>query len=496
MLARLRTPKGMALAVLAALLLGLASVLPQWLRLAQSVQVYLYGYPLVIMGVTRDVMSSPQALSQPAGQRKPGVGPVNQFTHIRKFPDHSFRDVVSPNADTLYSIAWLDLSAGPLVLHLPDMQGRWVLMEMLDAWTNAYASLGTRVYGGGPRDYLITGPDWKGTVPAGMTHVPSPTRMGWMLGRTYTRNEADFAAVHRFQDQYLLRPLDGAAPGAAASAQTPAIAVDVQTPPVRQLAAMDARAFYTRLLALMQDNPPAMADGPLLQKMERLGLHPGAPLAWDALRADQQAVLQTGLELSRALLDSAAPGTQGELRLSALQAQAMQLFAQLMRKAGMSTVNGWGLPLNLGVYDTNYPLRAVVALLGLGANVAADAVYPVTTVDADNAPLDGRNRYVLHFAAHEIPPAGAFWSLSMYNSESFFVDNPIRRYAIGDRDALSFQADGSLDLWIQADPPGDAQKSNWLPAPRGPFRLMLRIYDPKPEVLNRQWPPPAPRRLH
>ena len=501
MVTRLKTPRGAALVLLCALLLWLGTLVPQGLRLYRAVQVYLYGYPLVTMGVTRDLMSSPQAQALPPGQRKPGVGPVNHFTHVRRFPDHHFRDVVAPNADTLYSIAWLDLSAGPLVLHLPDMQGRWVLMEVLDAWTNAYASLGTRQYGGAARDYFITGPLWHGTVPEGMTHVASPTRMGWIIGRTYTRNQADFENVHRFQDQYTLTPLQVPQPAGAqtATASSPGsentTGVDVHTPPVRQLAAMDAQAFYTRLLSLMQDNPAAAADAAMLQTMRDFGLVPGTVLVWNALSEANRADLQLGLNLARGLLEGFAPHTQGELHLTDLQTTATTWLAAQLRKRSMQPVNGWNIPLNLGQYGNNYPLRAFAALLGLGANVAADAVYAITTTDADKAPLDGSQSYGLHFARHELPPAGAFWSLSMYDSEGFFIDNPIGRYAIGDRDALQFNADGSLDLRIQSTAPDGLQQANWLPAPRGAFRLVLRIYDPKPEVLSQQWKPPAPRRV-
>ena len=492
MLERFRTKKSMALAMVSVFVLWLALSVPHWVRVVHSMQIYLYGYSLVTMGLTKEVMSDPSVMDISPEKRKPGAGPINQFSHVRKFPDHTFKDVVAPNADTLYSIAWLDLSTGPQVLHMPDMQGRWVLMEVLDAWTNAYASLGVRQYGGGKRDYLITGPGWTGAVPEGMTHVQSPTRIGWIIGRSYTRNEADFANVHRFQDQYRLEPLGGMSQ-ALAKAPASGSKVDITTPPVRQLAAMDARTFYTRLLALMQDNHPAAEDGPMLEKMARFGLKPGAALDWDALDASTRADLDTGLELSRGLFEGFAPGTQGELRLTPLQTKVMEFAAKQLRKSAMDPVNGWNISLKLGMYGTNYPLRALVTLIGLGANVAADAVYPMTTTDSDNAVLDGKNRYVLHFNKDEIPPGAAFWSLSMYDNESFFVDNPIRRYAIGDRDSLKFNADGSLDLWIQADAPEESKMSNWLPAAKGTFRLMLRIYDPKPQVLNRQWKPPAPK---
>lgn len=497
MIEKLKTKKGMLLTLLAVAALWVAMSIPHWLRVLQAAQTYLYGYSLVTMGITKDVMSAPAVMQLPPDKRRLGAGPINRFSHVRSFPDHTFKDVVAPNADTLYSIAWLDLSAGPLVLQMPDMQGRWVLMEVLDAWTNAHASLGTRQYGGGKRDYLITGPGWQGSVPEGMVHVASPTRIGWIIGRTYTKNASDFENVHRVQNQYLLEPLhaDSAAktnpPATTVVADTP---VDILTPPVRQLARMDAKTFYTRLAALMVDNPPAAADADMLKKLERIGVKPGHPFQWHALDGSTQTALAEGLELGRAFFEGFAPGTQGTLQVPPWKVKLMAMVAERARHSALAPVNGWGVSMKLGDYGTNYTLRALTTLIGLGANVAADAVYPVTTVDADAAPLDGNNRYVLHFGKNEIPPAGAFWSLSLYDKESFFADNPIRRYAIGDRDALTFNPDGSLDLWLQADAPDEARKPNWLPTPKGPFRLMLRIYDPKPEVLSRQWAPPAVRR--
>lgn len=487
------TPQRMVLVLLLAAVGWLGLSVPHWVRVAQAAQLYLYGYPLVMMGVTKDVMTTPLAAGLSESERKEGSGPVNQLFHVARFPDHTFRDVVAPNADTLYSIAWLDLREGPLVLHMPDMQGRWVLMQVLDAWTNAFASLGTRAYGGAPRSYLFTGPGWSGSVPQGMVHVPSPTRIAWMIGRTYTRDEADFPNVHRLQAQYRLEPFGPRATVTFTADKAPS--PDPGLSPLQQVARMDAAAFYARLLPLMAQNPPPDADRTIIDRMTQLGLTPGAPWRWDALRPQDQRDLREGMEWARGLFDAFAPGSQGTVGLTQTHKAVLEWAAVRIRKAAMNSVNGWAIPLELGSYGTDYPLRALTALLGLGANRAVDAVYPSTTVDAQGEGLDGRHRYRLHFSAAEIPPASAFWSLSMYDSQTFFVDNPIRRYVIGDRDALKTNADGSLDIWLQHDAPHPQQQSNWLPAPAGPFKLYLRIYDPKPEVLDGTWKPPAVQRV-
>jgi hypothetical protein len=486
-----RTRRYAWLAVFALLAAGVAWRLPHWLALRDGVQAYLYGYPLVTMDLTRQVMTAPQPPGAAAG--RPGAGPVNRLAHVAEFPDHSFRDVVAPNADTLYSIAWLDLAAEPMVLSVPDMQGRWVLFELLDAWTNAHASLGTRRYGGAARRYLISGPGWQGRVPEGMEHITSPTRIGWIIGRTYTRNAADFEAVHRVQAQYHLTPLSrwSAVDDTPSPIAPPSAAIDLRTPVVTQVAQLDTRRFYERLAELMRDNPPAAADAPMLARLARIGLRPGEPLRWEELDATTREGLEAGAWFAHGLFHERAPGTQGPVEATAVQRGLFRALSWLIDRTMLNRHNGWTVPLNLGVYDTRYAQRALVTLLGLGANGPEDAVYPMTTVDDSGHALDGAKPHVLHFAADAVPPAQAFWSLTMYDTQGFFVDNPIRRYAIGDRDALKFNADGSLDLWVQHEAPSPEKSSNWLPAPAGPFKLALRLYDPRPAVLEGRWVPPA-----
>lgn len=466
--------------VLVVFLVAVAAVVAYGVQQMRAVQAYLFGYPLVLMDLTRQVMTAGAA----SGKR--GAGPVNQLVHARRFPDSSFRDVVAPNADTLYSVAWLDLSAGPLVLQLPHLQQRWVLMQVLDGWTNAHASPGTREYGPAARDYVITGPTWKGPLPAGMVPIASPTNMAWIIGRTYTRNAGDFAQVHALQDQYRLAPLVPVPPSIV-----PSTGVDTVTAPVRQVAGLGARAFYEQLAHLMVVNPPASADALMVATLAGLGLRVGESLRWDELDAGQRARLEVGSEIARAIFEVFSPGTQGEIQLGALQRWGVDFLAQRIRARSFETVHGWSVPLGLGVYGTNYAQRAIVALVGLGANRAVDAVYPFTTVDAQGQALTGARSYRIHFAQGQLPPAGAFWSLSLYDNEGFFVPNPIDRYAIGDRDELALNADGSLDLWIGATAPRPDRQTNWLPAPPGRFKLILRLYDPKPQVLDKRWAPPG-----
>ncbi|KWF95446.1 hypothetical protein WL93_00075 [Burkholderia diffusa] len=481
--------------ILAVLALLFVAKLPYLLAFERGVQGYLYGYPLISMNLTRQVMTAPQATW--GAHPKFAAGAVNQITNIGEFPDPAFMDVVAPNADTLYSSAWLDLKAEPLVLSMPDMHGRWVLMEVLDAWSNAYASLGTRQYGSGSRQYLIAGPDWTGTVPVGMVRIKSPSNMAWIIGRTYTRDAADFPAVHQLQAEYRLTPLSAFLnqPIRRAPVREAGGTVDPRTPVVTQVAGLGARAFFANLALLMASNPPPSADVRIVDVLAKLGIVAGHPLAWDQLDTATREGLEDAVWFVRALFEARSPGTQGPTDTNRVQEAFFRWINSAMSKSLLNSHDGWMIPLNLGRYGTNYALRAMVTLVGLGANVPEDVVYPSTFVDADGKQLDGESRYRLHFERNQLPPAKTFWSLTMYDSKGLFVENPIGRYAIGGRNDLRYNSDGSLDLWIQHVQPDRDKTTNWLPAPSGNFKVYLRLYDPKTKVLENRWIPPAVRRI-
>lgn len=468
---------------------------PQWLAFVRGVQAYLYGYPLVLGDVTRDVLVAP-------GSRGPGSGrpawsaPINQFGHLRTFPTPEVRDVVSPNADTLYSIAWLDLSKEPMVLHTPDMGKRWMLMMVMDAWSNVTATAGTRLDGHAEKSYLVTGPGWRGEVPAGMRHLESSTPIVGLVARTLTHDPADYAAVNAIQNQYVLTPLSqwGKAYTPPPAVLTPDASIDTQTPPVRQVGRMDTAQFFERLAMGMQANPPPTVDAPMLQKLASLGVVPGQHFQPEKLDAAQRQGLDDAVGTVKLLFEMRSAGTQTGVSVSAPQRWALGIVISLTNKFAMNLQNNWLLPLNMGTYGTNYSLRALVALMGYGANLPIDAVYGIGTLDANNEPLDSHRAYRLHFAKNQLPPigSGAFWSLTMYDQSGFFVDNPLQRYAIGDRDKLQFGADGAVDIFIQHAPPAEDKKANWLPAPpTGNFKVILRVYDPQPQVLDGRWVPPA-----
>lgn len=422
--------------------------------------IYIYGYPLVTMEMTRRVMTN---TSSPQGAK----APMGQFANAPVFPGAGFRDVTAPNADTLYSTAWLDLSTEPYILHVPDENKRYYLMPMLNGWTEVFADPGTRTTGTKEQDFVITGPFWKGKLPKGMKVYQSPTNLVWILGRTYCSGTAeDYAKVHEIQNQYTLTPLS-----AYGSAYVPPDEgfnprIDVKTPVRDQVNSMDAATYFKLLAALMKGNPPSSKDREMVAKMKKIGMVPGQD--YDLNKIDNKIA-------------------------AALDRAPLIGLKKIMKHVKNSTkkVNGWIITFDTGSYGTDYLHRAKVAYVGLGANLPQDSVYPYTTVDAENQPLNGQNSYVLHFPKGKLPPVKGFWSLSLYNKEYFFVENSINRYNINMRDSLKYNKDGSLDLYIQNDSPGKALESNWLPSPAEDFVLVMRLYWPGAAILSSKWAPPS-----
>jgi hypothetical protein len=428
---------------------------------------YLYAYPIVMMDVTRRQTTN-VADATSVNMR----APMNQFAHVRAYPAANDKDVVRFNFDTLYSFAWLDLSEGPMVLSAPDTQGRYYLLPLLDMWTDVFAVVGSRTTGTQAGNYAITPPGWQGTLPEGVTQIVAPTPMVWIIGRTQTNGPADYASVHQIQDGYQLTPLSQWGKGYTPpqTVQTDPT-VDNQTPPQTQVNQLDGVAVLTRLADLMRKHPPHANDYPMLFRLKALGIVPGQP--FDASKLEAEAI---------AIINQAAK-------------DALDLMPVAMRKSG-AFINGWNIGTeNMGTYGTSYLRRAFVALAGLGCNLPEDAVYPTAYVDGEGQPLHGENKYVLHFEPGQTPPANAFWSLTMYDHDGFQVPNPLDRFAISSHNDLTFNADGSLDIYVQAESPGPERESNWLPAPKGAFEPSMRLYSPRPEMLDLTWAPPPFKRV-
>lgn len=491
------TLKWITLITLAALALLLVWKASELKAFGNGVQAYMYGYPLVTAELTRRTVTAPGPWYAEGAKRRLGWAPMNQFAHYGRFPDDQTTEVVAPNSDTLYSTAWIDVSKEPLILHTPEMGQRWLLMRVLDGWSNSFASLGTRLHGHEAKDYAIVGPGWQGTLPDEVIKVQSATNLNWIIGTTYTKDETDFAAVHALQAQYKLTPLsEYGKPYTAAAGSTLAEAgFDPFVPVVQQVSRLSTQQYFDQLAALMSANPATAADAPMLEKLAGLGIVPGLHFDFSKLSEAQQRGLDNAVWFVKGIFEARAQGTQGELQQSDWQKSFFQGLVGLTNRLLLNTKNTWQIQLNLGRYGTNYPLRALVTLLGYGANGPDDAIYPLTTVDANEQALNGAQRYVLHFNKNELPPARDFWSATMYDMRGFFVANPLKRYAIGDRHPLSYNQDGSLDLWLQHADPGAGKTPNWLPAPEGDFKIMLRLYGPGPAVRNGSWVPPRILRL-
>ncbi|MFC3743061.1 DUF1254 domain-containing protein [Paractinoplanes deccanensis] len=428
-----------------------------------GIEAYVYFYPLVTMEITRR-----QASAGRTGVRA-GRGPMNAFHHIRAYPAADFRDVVRPNFDTLYSLAWLDLSAEPMIVSAPAAGDRFFMLPCYDMWTDVFAAPGTRTSGPEPFSFALSAPGWHGSLPDGVEHIPAPTPTVWIIGRVQANGPADYPAVRAFQDRLTAGPLSswGGAPPEPQPVDDPS--VDPDTEPLRQVNRMPAADYFALAAELAAVHPPHLTDWSQLARLRRIGLVAGQPFD---LRQQPELVREALAEVPRA-------------------AQA-ELLRTLPRTAPV--VNGWLHNIDtMGVYGDHYAKRAVVATVGLGANHPEDAVYPVLQADADGKPLDGSNRYLLHFGAGELPPVDAFWSITMYDAEGFHAANEIDRFAIGDRDPLRFNPDGSLDIAIQHDNPGPDRVANWLPAPPGPLGVTMRLYLPRKQVFTGEWLPPPVR---
>jgi hypothetical protein len=434
---------------------------------------YVYGYSLVTTDVTRVQMSNVDKAT-PSLQ-----GPVNQFTNVPRYPPADYRGVSAPNADTLYSLAWVDVKE-PQVFSHPDMGKRFHLFPMIDLWMTIFASPGTRTGDSKAANYLLTGPGWKGEVPKGMKHIPSATRYMVILGRTYADGtDADYKATNALQAQYKITPL--ASWGKPFTYKAPPVdpnpGISMTDKPQAVILAMGVDGYFNWMSKAMCENAPAYAaDAPALTRFAKIGFEPCKPFSVAKLDPAVQAALK---DLPKTALDKivASQKSMGE------------------------TKDGWLISKGLGVYGTDYVKRAVVAAFGWPANLQDDAVYPYTTIDGKGEKLTGANKYTLTFAKGQTPPVDGFWSITMYEIDQgwWFVPNKLNKFTVSPRNNLKTNPDGSTTLYFQSESPGKDKEANWLPAPKGEFIPMLRMYWPKqkaPSILDGSWTPPKIQKVN
>lgn len=399
-------------------------------------EAWLYGLPLIEMAGTRQRALSGQGQTPAA---------LNRFGHARQLAGPASRAVTAPNNDTLYSSAWLDLTQGPLTLTVPPTGARYISIAGMNMYTDNDFILGTRTTGGAGGRYTLVGPGQAGEGP---NVVRLRTPHGWLLARTLVEGASDLPAVHRVQDGLKLEGPSGMKPGVYA---------------VRQAPAME---YFASVAALLKANPPPATDGALFARTAPLGLNAIGNFDASRFGPAELAQIEAGVAEARRSLLATTPG---------------------------ASVQGWSYPrVTLGDYKQDYGFRAAVALAGLAALPPAEAMYLQPVGDRGRM-LTGPGPYRLHFDADKLPPVDGFWSLTIYEAtpegQFFLVENPIQRYAIGDRTpGLKRNADGSLDLWIARSDPGGDRTANWLPAPAaGPFSLSFRLYLPQDALRDGRW---------
>ncbi len=435
---------------------------------AIAVDAYIYFYSLVTMDVTRK-----QTINLPSG-KQPGFGAMNVFHSIPAFPPADLKAVVRINFDTLYSIAWLDLTKEPMMVSVPDTDGRYYLLPMLDMWTDVFASPGWRTTGTQACSFLVMPPGYnrdqiiqKRGLPAGTQFIDAPTPYVWIIGRTQTNGPSDYPAVNKIQAGLTITPVsEWGKPPKPVEANIDAT-VDMKTPPKTQVDTMPAAAYFAYAAELFKLHPPHLTDQPILAQMKRIGIEPGR--SFDISKLDP--AVRRGVE--------AAPA-----KAQALMTWKIPSVARVANYWSMNTDT-------MGVYGNYYLKRAIVAQIGLGANLPEDAIYPLNLADENGKPLDGANQYTIHFEKGATPPVRAFWSLTLYDTDGFQVGNVLNRFAVSSWMPFRYNADGSLDLYFQNETPGTEKEVNWLPAPKGPFNLTMRLYSPQPDAMTGKWNPPA-----
>jgi hypothetical protein len=431
---------------------------------ALAAEAYVYGYPLVTMEMTRRIMTN---VEKPEGNR----GPMGQFVRARAYPNAQFRDVTAPNADTLYTTAWFDVSKEPWIVSIPDMKGRYFLLPMLDGWTDVFQVPGKRTTGTNAQTFAITGPGWSGELPKGVAEYKSPTGLVWLLGRIYsTGTPQDYNEVHALQDKMTAVPLSSWGKPYTPEPGKVDPSIDMKTAVRAQVDALDANAYFKLLAELMKTNPPHADDAPIVAKLAKIGIVPGQDFDPSKLEP----------AVAKGLAKAPKPA----------QEQIMAWLKEGIAAGDFKLENGWAFTTKAGTYGTSYLQRALITAIGLGANRPQDAIYPTSTGPDIVKKYSGDKKYVMHFPKGQTPPVDGFWSLTMYDKDYFFVDNPLNRYTLSQRNKLKANPDGSVDLYIQAESPGKDKESNWLPAPKDEFILMMRLYWPKekpPSLIDGSW---------
>jgi hypothetical protein len=428
---------------------------------------YVYAYPLVLMDVARRVQTNVEAQDPALG----GGAPVNQFTHMRRPADALLHGQPYPDVDTLWSALWFDVSREPLLIEIPDARGRYYALTLADMWTDVFAAPGSRTVQDGAQVYAIVGPSWQGKLPKPAMVLRAPTAMGLLRLRLAFRGPADAGAAQAFQAGVQATPLSRWGKKNVPQNGRFDVALSRRAP-VDQVAEMKPQEFFAAFAELAGKYPPHANDYPILQRMARLGLVPGARFDISRLPTDVRAAVEAGVLRGQASVRSPM---------------------QPRPRPG----DAWRMPdRRLGTYGTDYALRARAARTALVTPLPEDEIEIHARTDSDGRPLDGSFRYEVRFDRGQLPPVDGFWSMTLYNDRQGLFDNPIGLYAVGSRHALVPAGEGTVTAYVQYAQPVGEQVRNWLPAPQsGRFELVLRLYQPRDDVVEGMWAPPAIRRI-
>ena len=394
-------------------------------------------------------------------------GPWNKVINLARVYTHEDRTIQTANSDTPYSFAALDLRSEPMVLTVPKIEGgRYFSVQLIDMYTHNFEFIGTRTVGNDGGHFLIAGPEWKGEMPEGIDKVIQ-SETEWVLAvyRTQLFNPDDLENVKQIQSGYNLQPLSS-----FLDLPAPQAAPDIQfIEPLTQDEIKASPKVFEQLNYLLQFCPTHPSEIELMKRFAKLGIGAGKEFKWDSFSPEIQNAIKQGI---------ADSWTDFE----ALKSQAEA------GKLGSAEIFGTRQHLN-----NNYSYRMIAAVVGIWGASAEEAIYPTYYVDSENEPLNGVNKYTLRFEPGQLPPVDAFWSLTMYElPASLLVENPLNRYLLNSPmiDDFVFDEDGGLTLYFQNESPGKEKESNWLPAPKGPFSVVMRLYLPKPETLSGEWVKP------
>ena len=455
------------ISAMALLLGGCSKKVHQQTVVKKAVDAYVYAYPLLTFDMVRQHETNTEV---PTG----AAAPMGQVIKMRKYPAVDDHAAAAPNSDTLYTLAWLDVSEEPMVLGVPDMGDRYYMLPLMDGYSEIIDVIGASEAGEDKREYLIVSKGWKGEIPVGMTKIESETAMIWICGRIYCLGTPeDYAAAHKLQDQLKLYPLSAHGKPYSPPKGVVDASLDMKTAVKDQVNGMSTEEFFSYFAELLVKNPPRSEDGAMLEKLAEIGIVPGQKFDLSQFSGLDQKALAEVPKLAK-----------------------LEMGLHLKKQP---TTNGWlYFTDGVGNFGTDYITRGMACFLGPGWNRPHDAIYPLTLKDVDGKSYDGaKNNYVVRFEKGQLPPVSGngFWSLTLYDKSMFFVPNEINRYCVSQRDTFITNPDGSIDIYVQAESPEKEKAANWLPAPKGEFVMVLRLYGPskeQPSILDGSWePPPA-----